>query len=238
MRFKPTWPKGKCIHGAGSGAGIHKDDPGKGTLFVEAFNKATEATKQYAENIVADLKTSPNAIADKAICGLLGVDPKNCAAVDFYVQFNSRGTYIAEIGMPSHFPAVLPPKTIELAAYGLAAGDVIELRSVGAYRHGGYWGSLDLTYGSTAVFFNSASYLARASLTPADPGSAPPAPATITGDCPDNAAQDNPCDFGITHAAFRRVKVPAGGTHMALSVPDCFHGDNIGTMTVNIRRVP
>ena len=234
--FEPLWPSNKCIHGGNTGAGIHKDDPSK-ALFTIAANQAIRATRQYTADIVDDLRKLPPDDADKAICGLAGVDPKNCKAVDFYVSFNSRSAYIVETGMPSYFPAVLGATIVELASRGLVPGDVIEMRSAGAYRHSGYWGNPALAYGSTAVFFGGGSYLAQASLTAADPGTSPPVLPHFTGTCPDNAAFDNPYDFNVQHAEFRRVKIPPGATHFALSVPDCFHGDNIGTMTVNVRRV-
>ena len=236
LGIEPTWPYDKCIHGGGSGAGIHKDDPSKGDSFGIASEKAVAATRQYVEDIIGDLRKQPPAVADKAICGLFGIEEENCLNVDFLTTFSSRGTWIVETGMPAFFPVVLGAMEVDLADRGLAPGDVIELLSAGGYNTTGYWGFPTLVNGSIGIFRGAGGYLSPAAIGPGDPGTSPFVDPFVTPKCPDNAAGDTVSDFGIDHANFRRVRIPAGATHIALSVPDCFHGDNVGTMTVRIRK--
>nr|WP_315395491.1 hypothetical protein [uncultured Duganella sp.] len=151
-------------------------------------------------------------------------------------QVDSRRTWIQYQDLPPVFPPVLPPEQLNLAAHGIVPGDVIELASNGSWSYDGYWGGTGQTTGAAGIFADDAAYLGKAMLGQGDTGASPEA-APMTNECTNVTPIDNPYDFLIPDAAWARVKVPAGATRLLLGISDCFQGDNLGTVSVAIRKL-
>ena len=131
---------------------------------------------------------------------------------------------------------MLPPAQFNLAAHGIASGDVIELASNGSWGYDAYWGGTGQTTGAAGIFASDASYLPKAPLAQSQAGNSPEV-APMTNACTNVTPIDNPHDFLIPDAAWARVKVPQGATRLLLGISDCYQGDNFGTVGVAIRKV-
>jgi hypothetical protein len=149
---------------------------------------------------------------------------------------DSRGTWTQYQNLPPWLPPAAPPLALTLSTHGLKAGQVLEMRASGAWQYSGYYGNPETSTGATAVFDGATGFLAAANLTPADPGTSPEVgPDQTITQCSSNTAVDILQDFAINDGSWRRVKIPAGATRLLFGVSDCFHGDNIGFVTVEIR---
>ena len=149
------------------------------------------------------------------------------AAAQTPIPVNPRATYLRTDSDPSAVPA----PAIPLGALGFTAGQWIQITTVGAYSDGG---STDNQRGLTAVFSNSSTLLTNApGLVNRVPGAIAAGanvvtPMTYFG----NTATDVPQDFLVSRnnqANGTFVRVPAGATHLFLSVDDptyTFFGNN------------
>ncbi|UOD32791.1 hypothetical protein INH39_14660 [Massilia violaceinigra] len=156
----------------------------------------------------------------------------NCIAVD------SRGSWTVEVGVPVSFPQTLPPVSFDLSSHHYKNGDILEVRSSGSWQYSGYWGNPSTANGATAVFDGPSGFIGPSPISGTDAGTAPEVMPDITlTQCHDNTAIDIAQDFRIADGEWRRVKIPPGATRMLLGVSDCFHGDNIGTVIVEVRTV-
>lgn len=154
------------------------------------------------------------------------------------VDVDPRGTWIVQPGIPSYFPPNQPPVSIDLAAAGLRAGDVLEVSAYGLWYYSGYWGQTVSSTGATGVFSNDIAKQSPSPITSSDPGSAPQAaPDPTIPVCSSNTAIDIPQDFQIPDGGMARVKVPPLATHLLLGVSDCYNGDNTGNVHVVIRKL-
>lgn len=162
------------------------------------------------------------------------------------VLFNSRGTWLTEIIQttdiewpPGFWPGVLTPFSYPLSESGFSPGDMIQVRAVGSYLYSGYFDNPGTAVGAVGIFSSSSGYIGVGAISPTDPQAPFQVGPTFNGACPDGnvIAFDNPHDFYIEDNQWRTVKIPLNAVSISFSVSDCFHGDNVGQMRVDLRLV-
>lgn len=221
---------GKCAHGL-FGNGIHKDWTDR-VGYELARRHAVDATIDFVQNQIIGALTGDL----QGVCVLLGAG--ECSAPPLEpLRVDSRGTWISETNIPANFPLPLGPATFDLPSAGIKGGDALELGSLGNWQFSGYFGVPTTAVGATGVFASGVGTLLSSSpVSASDPGTAAPASPIVTPKCPDNDSVDISQDFYIPDNDFVRVKVPSGAVKLLLSVPDCYHGDNVGVVEVKLQR--
>lgn len=134
-----------------------------------------------------------------------------------FFKVDPAGTYLSAFA----YDGASPASTLNLAANGIAAGDTIELKSVGdfdAFSPGHPLGGDKFT-GMVGAFFGVTGAVSAGAGSVANP-------ASTAKPCGDNFfASEIAEDFEVPSAWIRLV-VPSGATHLKFAPNDCFFGDN------------
>ncbi len=143
------------------------------------------------------------------------------------ITVDPRGTYLT---LDPTYP-VYTPTTVNLAALGLVAGDVITLSRTGTYIAGPANTFTDTSTSMVAVFSNGSSLIAPDTylgFTTLVQGNAPFLPSDV------------PQDFFVTGPGITRVTIPVGAIEIKFATNDWFPQDNTdpnGDYAVTIRKL-
>jgi hypothetical protein len=144
------------------------------------------------------------------------------AAAQTQIPVNPRATYVRIENDPSAVPA----PAIPLSALGATAGQWLSISTVGAYADGG---TSDTYRGLTCVFSSNPTLLpAGPAVVNRVPGAIAAGPSAVTSNTYNgNYTTDVPQDFWVGRDGWANgtiVRVPAGATHLFLSVHDGAYG--------------